>query len=387
MKVLHCCLAAFYIDDFGYQENVLPKIHKMQGHEVVIAASTETYVEKVKMGYVKAGSYISSDNIKVNRLPYINWLPHIVARKLRVYEGLKKILYEFQPDLIFMHDCQFVSVRHIAEYARKRKVRIIIDCHTDFINSGRSWVSRNLLHKILYRWCAKRIDKYTEKFYGTLPLRSDFLQEVYGISRDKIDLLPFGIDDSLFVASDKPAIRDESRVKFGFATDDFVIVSGGKIDERKNIHLLIEAFLQLSKTNSKVKLLLFGKPTEQFAELIKQVANEGAITYLDWVNSKEIFRVLLAGDLAFFPGTHSVLWEEALGLGLPCVFKRWKGIEHVDLGGNCLMMDEVSPNTIQQVLTRILKEKQLFERMREISASEGPTIFSYTNIAKRALEY
>ena len=45
MKVLHCCLAAFYIDDYGYQENILPKMHKIQGHQVKIVSSTETYID------------------------------------------------------------------------------------------------------------------------------------------------------------------------------------------------------------------------------------------------------------------------------------------------------------------------------------------------------
>ena len=36
MKIIHCCLAAFYIDNFSYQENILPKIHKLQGNDVFI---------------------------------------------------------------------------------------------------------------------------------------------------------------------------------------------------------------------------------------------------------------------------------------------------------------------------------------------------------------
>ena len=45
MKILHCCLAAFYIDNYGYQENILPKIHQIHGHEVKIVASTETFID------------------------------------------------------------------------------------------------------------------------------------------------------------------------------------------------------------------------------------------------------------------------------------------------------------------------------------------------------
>ena len=80
MKILHCCLAAFYIDNYGYQENILPKMHKLQGHDVRIVASTETYLNNSVLGYTVPGSYNSSDDILVTRIPYIMLLPHVVAK-------------------------------------------------------------------------------------------------------------------------------------------------------------------------------------------------------------------------------------------------------------------------------------------------------------------
>jgi 1,2-diacylglycerol 3-alpha-glucosyltransferase len=66
MKILHCCLASFYIDNYGYQENILPALHKRDGHEVHIIASTETYIENKSIGYINAGSYLSDTNIEVD---------------------------------------------------------------------------------------------------------------------------------------------------------------------------------------------------------------------------------------------------------------------------------------------------------------------------------
>ena len=36
MKILHLMLACFYIDNYSYQENYLPKYHKKQGNDVEI---------------------------------------------------------------------------------------------------------------------------------------------------------------------------------------------------------------------------------------------------------------------------------------------------------------------------------------------------------------
>lgn len=171
MKILHCCLSNFYIDNYGYQENILPKMHKLQGHDVAILASTEIFVDNAKLGYTKPSSYITNDGIPITRIPYVKWLPHTIAKKLRIYKGIKNNLQAFNPDIIFIHGSQFVGVLEIIDYLKKRpNVRVYIDNHADFINSASNWISKNVLHKIIYKWATQRIEPYTRKFYGTLPL-------------------------------------------------------------------------------------------------------------------------------------------------------------------------------------------------------------------------
>ena len=78
-----------------------------------------------------------------------------------------------------------MSIIQIVKYAKKRNVKIYADGHTDFINSAKNWVSKNILHKIIYKYCAKKIEPYVAKFYGTLPLRVKFIRDVYGINPKK----------------------------------------------------------------------------------------------------------------------------------------------------------------------------------------------------------
>ena len=68
MKILHCCLACFYIDNYSYQENILPKFHKFQGNDVKILASTETYINNKVLGNTVSGSYFNEDDIEVTRI-------------------------------------------------------------------------------------------------------------------------------------------------------------------------------------------------------------------------------------------------------------------------------------------------------------------------------
>lgn len=388
MKILHCCLAAFYIDNFSYQENILPKFHKNQGHDVRILASTETYNSNVELSYIKPSTYTTIDDISITRVGYIKSLPKAVVRKLRIYKGVKQNLYTFKPDVIFMHDCQFLSVLTFSNYAKKNKVTIYIDSHTDFVNSGKSWVSKNILHKIIYKFCAKKIEKYTTKFYGTLPLRNDFLKEVYDIESSKIELLPFGADDSLFNWNEKQKIRTKFRKELNIFDDQLVFITGGKIDRRKNIHLLLKAWEDLTNKN-KLKnsiLILFGKPNAEMTNEVYGLLKTKNIIYINWVNSKEIHKYFFASDLAIFPGTHSVLWEEAVGLGIPCIFKKWEGIQHVDLGGNCMFIEDVNCQSIEDYILKITEDKSTLEKMKEKAELLGPKKFIYSEISRRSIE-
>ena len=39
-----------------------------------------------------------------------------------------------------------------------------------------------------------QINKYASVFYGVLPIRCDFIKDMYGISADKIELLAMGAE-------------------------------------------------------------------------------------------------------------------------------------------------------------------------------------------------
>ena len=151
MKIMHLCLAAFYIDDYGYQENILPKAHKKSGHDVEIVASTEVYSDEKTLTYCSPKKYVTRDSIPITRLPYyFSWLP--LNNKFRAYKGLEMELRRFSPDIIFLHDCQFWSVSQLKRYlADNKNVIVYADCHTDWINSGKNIVSKYFFHLFLYK--------------------------------------------------------------------------------------------------------------------------------------------------------------------------------------------------------------------------------------------
>ena len=54
----------------GYQENILPKMHKQQGHEVSIITSRFTFDNQGTISSRDVGDYINRDGIKVHVIDY-----------------------------------------------------------------------------------------------------------------------------------------------------------------------------------------------------------------------------------------------------------------------------------------------------------------------------
>lgn len=384
MRVLHCCLAAFYIDDYSYQENILPREHQKQGHDVKIIASTETFIDNNSLGYTEPRSYFTLDGIPITRLPYSEVLPHFIMKKLRIYKGINDVLSDFKPEIIFLHDCQFVDIKWFVKYAKRNpSVRIFVDSHTDFRNSARNWISKNILHKIIYKRCAKMIEPYTTRFYGVLPARVDFLIDVYKLSKEKVELLVMGAEDEKVEAAKNQTLRTSLRDKYSVKENDFLIMTGGKIDQNKpQTLLLMEAVKKINREN--VKLIVFGSVMPEYKNKFSRLLGDW-VQYVGWIDSRETYSYLNAADLVVFPGLHSVLWEQTVGLGKPCVFKHMEGFTHIDLGGNCKYLYEDSVEEIIKVLTSIIDNNEVFEKMDSTARTRGMEVFSYGKIAQKSI--
>jgi glycosyltransferase involved in cell wall biosynthesis len=215
------------------------------------------------------------------------------------------------------------------------------------------------------------------------PLRCNFLANVYKINPEKIELLLLGVDDEKINIKKKEIIRQRIRASLGLSENDFVIITGGKIDEKKNTHLLIQSILEIQ--HETLKLIVFGTTDEKMKTLIENLCKSERIRNIGWIDSNYVYDYFMASDLAVFPGTHSVLWEQSVGIGIPGVFKYWTGMDHVDIGGNCKFLYKDQITEIKSILLQIFENPTLYNEMRE-NAEKGPKFFSYKEISLKSLQ-
>lgn len=384
MKVVHMCLGCFFPDGFSYQENMLPKFHKQLGYEVEVIASLVTFDKNGKATYIEKGStYENEYGIPVTRLD--NKKPVKIYRILKRFYGVYEALEKANPDILFIHGCQFMDINKVVKYIKShRNVTVYVDNHADASNSGKNFISRFILHKILWRRGAKKIEPFTKKFYGVLPARVDWLTDMYKLPKNKCELLVMGADDEKIEEAYNNNMREEIRQKYNIGQDDFLIMTGGKIDMAKTQTLLLmEAVHNIKKDN--VKLIVFGSVAQELKDKVNELSDGEKVQYIGWVPSDESYGYWSAADLIVFPGRHSVFWEQVAGMGIPMVCKYWEGTTHVDTGGNVKFLEDDSVEEIQSMLIKIM-ESNIYEDMLIAARGENRKQFLYREIARKSIE-
>lgn len=382
-KIVHICLTGPYTDGFTYQENLLTKYHVKLGYEVFFLTSQYQWGKNNNLEKSKIFKYTNKDGVNIVRLSV---LYGNVNTRLKWYLGLYKQLNILQPDIIFIHGCQFLNIFTIVHYLKKHSnIKVYVDNHADFSNSATNWLSKNILHKFLWRICAKAIEPYTIKFYGVLPARVDFLKNIYNLPKEKCELLVMGADDEMVEQANKPETRVQIRKKYNIANDDFLIVTGGKIDNfKKQTLLLMQAIKQIN--NSNLKLIVFGSVDKGIQSQVLQLADGKKIQYIGWIKGQDSYQYFSAADLVCFPGRHSVFWEQVTGQGIPMLVKDWQGTHHVDVGGNVFFLKQDSVEEIRKNIEKIICNPSIYKKMKNIAQEKGLKSFSYKEIARRSVE-
>jgi 1,2-diacylglycerol 3-alpha-glucosyltransferase len=384
MKIVHLCLSNFYIDNFGYQENILPKYNKDDGHEVTIIASRFTY-QKGKPGLADVGEYINADGIKVIRIDYkYRWLGPI-NDKLKIYRDTYKTIEQENPDLIFCHGIQFWDLHQVSRYVKNNpECKLIADNHAANINSARNILSRQILHKLIYKIAIQRALPFISMVYVLAPGCRDFAKEMYHIPDDKMSYLYLGADTKIINFDKKDEISLRIREELNLSSDDFLFITGGKLRREKNIELLLRAIRKVH--TDRFKLIIFGDFSNDIKdEMLKLIDEDRRVQFIGWLKGEEVYDYYMAADAAIFPGTKSALWEQAICCGLPLICRRWVGMEYVDVGGNCIFIEGENENEIVQSIYLLMKNGDVFREMKLTAETIGYETFSYERISKQVL--
>ena len=383
-KIVHLCLCGLFGEKYAYQDNLLTKYHRKLGYDVTIIASTKAqFTSNGDVIHEPAGTTILANGCKLIRVR-TKYKSEWINKYLNLYEDITDIILDETPGLIFVHNLSsfnYLCLLKIKETIPE--VKIVFDNHMDEYNSNKNVLSK-FLNGFVYRYCVvRRLLPVSNYFYGVTPSRCTFLKVVLGVPEDKICYLPMGADDEKMQLDKRVELRERIRKHYSISDDDFLIVTGGKIDKSKHIDLLVKAVNELD--NQQIKILLFGSIIDELKPIIKSLLSE-RIIYTGWINSDDVYQYFYAADLVMFPGLHSVMWEQAAASRCPIAVTRLKGFDHVDVNHNCLFLDSYSISYYKAFIEVIVGNRHSYCILRNNADSEKADQFLYSHIAKKVID-
>lgn len=378
MKIAHLCLSCFYIDNYSYQENILVQQNIADSHQTIVIASTETINKKGEKVYVPPKKYHGTDNAIVYRLPYSKKIPRILQNKVRSYQGVLKILNEFNPDIIYFHGISAYELLTVRKFKVKNpNVKVIVDVHSDHNNSARNWLSKNVLHKSFYKSIFQLALPYIDKIYCCSLEAMDFAIDVYNSPIEKCEFYPLGgvcLEDQDYYSR-----RSQKRKELNIKTNDILILQTGKFDSHKK---LIESLKEFSKTeSSNLIYIVAGSFSDDIEEdALNLISKDQRIKYVGWVNSEEIKNYLCASDLYIQPGSQSATMQQSLCLRNPVILNDVKS-HRVFVNGNGWLIRKHSD--IYEILEEIIRNPNVLERMSSRSYQIALEKLDYRKLAKK----
>ena len=100
-----------------------------------------------------------------------------------------------------------------------------------------------------------------------------------------------------------------------------------------------------------------------------------------WINGTDSYDLFLASDLAVFPGTHSVLWEQAVACGIPGIFQYWEGMAHIKVNENAVLLNNVNVETLTKAILSSIERYSIMKSDAEKIASQ----FYLGELAKKSI--
>ncbi|MFN7161147.1 MAG: glycosyltransferase family 4 protein [Candidatus Gracilibacteria bacterium] len=289
---------------------------------------------------------------------------------------LGKLSYAFwkRPKLL---DTLFVPSHILPLFLPQRSIITIHDVAWKHFPKSYSTFQRKLLD-FSTKFAVRRASKIIAVSYAT---QKDIMK-FYNCPAEKIEVIHSGFDKEKFLSQIEFENFQEISGKFHVKKEKYFIYVG-RIEEKKNIPYLIEAFLK-SKLSSEWKLVLVGKPGVGFEKIQSQLTSEKSdrIIVTGYLPNNETYTLVKNARASLLVSKYEGFGFpllEAFALEVPVIASRIPALEEV--GADVpYFVSPTQMNTLTQAFKVFSLEKYEVEGMIE-KGKERLKIFSWKKCA------
>lgn len=263
--------------------------------------------------------------------------------------GIIKCINDWRPSSILICGWKFRSHLKLMRYY-KNKIPVFFRGDSTLLDEWNRSIIKRTLRSCMLTWVYRHIDKAL--YVGT---NNKEYYKKFGLKDNQLIYAPHAIDNDRFTnfaGVDKKAML--LKMQLGIGTDEIVILFAGRFQPKKNVQLLLKAFILAEMKNT--TLLLCGRGILE-AELKATAEPYDNIHFLPHQTQTNMPVIYKTGDVFILPSCYDETWglviNEAMACGLPIVASDRCGsaIDLIEEGKNGHIFS--SGNTLQ--LSGILK--------------------------------
>ncbi len=299
----------------------------------------------------------------------LNWPPKYLWTIVR----LSIEMMQHPPDVLF------VPAHGLPLIAPKKSIAAIHDIgYERFPELYKPW------QPIYHRYFLRRELKECSTIITISEFTKKEIEDVCGPVRVPIAITPLAYDTEKFF-SPLPQ-KDSSRVRVAYDLTRPYFFFIGRLEKKKNIFGLLDAFAQFAKTNSSHDLVLvgpwgFGK---EAVERRIQASLANRIHKLSWVPADDIPALMAGATALVFPTFYEgfgIPIVEAMAVGTPVITSKGGAHEEV-AGGAALLVDPYNTEEIAHSLTELASNPTRVNELRARGLARAKA-FSWASTAEK----
>ena len=379
MKILHIALSMSHrCGGPTIAVNDMARFQALSGLNVTVFATNADYPDGLIDVPTKTAQL---KNGVLYRYFAVQFKPLLVSLPMAI--ELKKNLRDF--DLVHIHGLYRFPTTLAAFLSRKYNIPYIIEPHGSLDPFIYRQSAVSVLVKRVYE---KMFDIPNLNAASAIHFSSVEERERAGFLDLKApaSVVPNGIDWSRF---EHLPPRGRIRKHLGLK-DQHIILFLGRINFKKGLDLLVQAFSNINEITENAVLVIAGPDNDGYTKFVRKWVNEqGLSTKVYWLGmlyEREVLEAYVDADVFVLPSyteNFGIAVVEAMACGLPVVISDqvniWNDVQHSEAG----RVVGLEHNEISNAIVDILENKELATRMGRAGRELAKTRYDYSLIIEK----
>ncbi len=267
-----------------------------------------------------------------------------------IYLYLKKHLRSINPDLIHIHGYHTLfSIEVVFALKRfKLGIPIVFSPHMDIYPS--SFAGKYFWR--IHDFFGKTIFKHSDYIVSPSNFEALNLVSSYGINKDKISIIPHGVN------------LIESKKKMKDANESCNLIYSGYLIKRKGINYILSGLnILINELDfKKVKLTIIGEGPEKsnLLKLSKKLNIDSHVIWKSFLTRKEFINEIKNSDIFLLLSNSEafgITVAESLALGIPCIISKITALNEFMSEPGCFGVDyPPHPEEVAKMILKIYKD-------------------------------